>query len=103
MVPDDVLVLPAHNEPFRGLHARLSYLENSQLRAIDRLRTRLQRPVRIVDLFVPLFGRDIEQSSAMQLSLATGEALACVNYLIHRAEIVVNTDSDGVNWYSVAP
>lgn len=24
-VPDDVLVLPSHNECFRGLHARLDY------------------------------------------------------------------------------
>lgn len=101
-VPDDVLVLPAHNEPFRGLHARLSYLEASQLRAIERLKSRLHRPMRIVDLFDSLFGRDIEQGSAMQLSLATGEALACVNYLMSRAEAVARMDCDGVNWYTLS-
>ena len=25
-MPDDVLVLPSHNEPFQGLHARLEQL-----------------------------------------------------------------------------
>jgi glyoxylase-like metal-dependent hydrolase (beta-lactamase superfamily II) len=100
LVPDDVLVLPSHNEPFRGLHARLSYLEASQLRAIDRLKSRLTRPMRIIDLFISLFGRDIEQTNAVQLGLATGEALACVNYLVHRQEVAFQTDHDGVNWYS---
>ncbi|HOW47738.1 MAG TPA: MBL fold metallo-hydrolase, partial [Rubrivivax sp.] len=33
-VPDDVLVLPAHNEPFRGLHARLDYLAQGQERTL---------------------------------------------------------------------
>jgi glyoxylase-like metal-dependent hydrolase (beta-lactamase superfamily II) len=38
-VPDDVLVLPSHNDCFRGLHARLDYLAASQLRTLERLPT----------------------------------------------------------------
>ena len=39
-VPDDVLVLPAHNDCFHGLHARLDRLRRSQDRSLDRLRRR---------------------------------------------------------------
>ncbi|WP_439955514.1 hypothetical protein, partial [Klebsiella pneumoniae] len=34
-VPDDVLVLPAHNEPFRGLHARLDHLARGHERGLE--------------------------------------------------------------------
>ena len=40
-VPDDVLVLPSHNECFRGLHARLDYLAAGQQRTLQRLRKTL--------------------------------------------------------------
>jgi glyoxylase-like metal-dependent hydrolase (beta-lactamase superfamily II) len=43
-VPDDVLVLPAHNECFRGLHARLDYLKSSQDRSLDKLEACLDTP-----------------------------------------------------------
>jgi glyoxylase-like metal-dependent hydrolase (beta-lactamase superfamily II) len=35
LVPDDVLVLPAHNDPFRGLHARLDDLSPGHERGLD--------------------------------------------------------------------
>ena len=37
-VPENVLVWPAHNEPFTGLHARLDALFQGHMRALDRLR-----------------------------------------------------------------
>ena len=101
-VPDDVLVLPSHNECFRGLHARLRYLADSQLRILDRLRESLAQPKRAVDVFVALFGRAIDESSANLLGLATGESIACLNHLVHRGEARVETDSAGVAWYSMA-
>jgi glyoxylase-like metal-dependent hydrolase (beta-lactamase superfamily II) len=97
-VPDDVLVLPAHNEPFRGLHARLDALAVGHLRALERLRARLGEPRRPVDLFAALFGRQIGAEPQM-LNLATGEAMAHINYLIGRGEALVEEDSDGVAWY----
>src|SRR5947208_12709299 len=36
-VPDDVLVLPAHRSPFRGLHARIHELIDSHRRGLERL------------------------------------------------------------------
>ena len=75
-VPDDVLVLPAHNAPFRGLHKRLDHLAQSQTRALDRLRIALQEPKRAVDVFWALFSRKIIHDDPSLLSLATGESVA---------------------------
>jgi len=100
-VPDDVLVLPAHNECFRGLHARLDYLAASQLRALDRLRKTLLEPRRAVDVFAALFGRSIDEADGSLLSLATGESLACLNYLWHRGEIQRKLDHAGVAFYQM--
>jgi glyoxylase-like metal-dependent hydrolase (beta-lactamase superfamily II) len=41
LVPDDVLVLPAHNECFRGLHTRIEALRRGQATALLRLRRTL--------------------------------------------------------------
>jgi len=100
-VPDDVLVLPAHNECFHGLHARLDYLAASQERSLDRLRKTLRKPKRAVDVFVALFGRSIDEADAGLLSLATGESLACLNYLWHRGEINRTLDPAGVTQYQM--
>lgn len=97
-VPDDVLVLPSHNEPFRGLHARLDNLSRSQNEALDRLRGALSVPKRAVDVFAELFSRPISSEPNL-LGMATGESLAHLNYLVHRQEVVVNTDARGVAWY----
>jgi glyoxylase-like metal-dependent hydrolase (beta-lactamase superfamily II) len=85
-VPDDVLVLPAHNEPFRGLHARLDSLASGQQRTLARLRKTLAEPRRTVDVFTALFGRAIGDSDNFTLNLATGESQACLNYLLQRGE-----------------
>lgn len=98
-VPDDVLVLPSHNECFRGLHARLDYLAASQLRTLDRLRKTLREPRRVVDVFAALFGRSIDQTDGGLLNLATGESLACLNYLLHRGELLKTLDDAGVAHY----
>jgi glyoxylase-like metal-dependent hydrolase (beta-lactamase superfamily II) len=98
-VPDDVLVLPAHNECFRGLHARLDHLAASQLRSIARLSKSLAEPKRAIDVFGALFARGIGQGDTGLLSLATGESLACLNYLMHRGEVRRRLDDQGVAWY----
>ena len=100
-VPNDVLVLPAHNEPFRGLHARLDYLASSQVSALERLRTALQQPKRAVDVFHTLFSRQITLNDHSQLGLATGESVAHLNYLIYRGEAIAQIDDDGVAWYRI--
>lgn len=101
-VPDDVLVLPSHNECFRGLHARLDYLAASQQRSLDRLLKTLKEPRRVVDVFTTLFGRRIEETDAGLLNLATGESLACLNYLWHRGDVHRHLDDQGVAFYQMS-
>jgi glyoxylase-like metal-dependent hydrolase (beta-lactamase superfamily II) len=98
-VPDDVLVLPSHNECFRGLHARIDRLRQGQANALDRLRSALEAPKRAVDVFGSLFARSIAESNVALLGMATGESLACLNYLLQRGEIRRDVDDDGIAWY----
>lgn len=98
-VPDDVLVLPSHNEPFHGLHARLDRLQRGQHRVLDRLRRTLAEPKRAVDVFTSLFGRPITQDNVNLLSMATGESVACLNYLWLRGEARRWLGDEGGYWY----
>ncbi len=98
-VPDDVLVLPAHNEPFRGLHARLEALRRGQRVSLQRLQRTLREPRRVVDVFAALFARQIAETDAGLLGLATGEAVACLNHLTRRGEASRELDAAGVAWY----
>jgi glyoxylase-like metal-dependent hydrolase (beta-lactamase superfamily II) len=100
-VPDDVLVLPSHNDCFRGLHARLDYLAASQERTLDRLRKTLKEPKRAIDVFAALFGRSIDETDGGLLNLATGESLACLNYLWHRGEITRELNEVGIMMYQM--
>ncbi len=76
---DDLLVLPAHGEPFTGLHARLDRLEAGHHDSLDRLHAHLAKaPARAVDCFGVLFKRPIDDSIR---GLATGEALAHLRHL----------------------
>jgi glyoxylase-like metal-dependent hydrolase (beta-lactamase superfamily II) len=95
-VPDDVLVLPAHNEPFHGLHVRLGHLIGGHERGLSRLRALIAEPKRAIDVFGVLFKRPVDSEV---LGMATGEALAHLNWLIHRGQAVREADARGVNWY----
>ncbi len=100
-VPDDVLVLPAHNDAFHGLHARIAQLRDGQDVAFQRLRETLRAPRRVPETFEALFKRPIHESDGHLFSLATGEAIACLNYLIASGEVRKDV-KDGVGWYSLA-
>ncbi len=100
LVPDDVLVLPAHNDPFRGLHARLGQLIGFHEGALARLEEALaEGPKRAVDVFGLLFKRKITEPV---LSMATGESLAHLNCLVRRGVARRERDASGVDWYRAA-
>ena len=94
-VPGDLLVLPSHNEPFRGLHARLARLKERHEEGLERLLKTLREPKRVIDLFALMFRRPVRREL---LILATGETLAHLNYLMHRG-LVAREMLDGVAWY----
>lgn len=96
-IPDSVLVLPAHGEPFKGLHARLDRLEEGHRVSLDRLHARLaETPRRAVDCFGVLFARAVDDSI---LGLATGEALAHLRHLETTGRATRET-RDGIDYYS---
>jgi len=95
-VPDDALVLPSHNEPFRGLHARLAALIHGHEQRLSRMREELATPKRAIDLFGVLFRRHV---GADMLIMATGESVAHLNCLIARDLAVREIDASGVAWY----
>ncbi len=98
-LPDDLLVLPAHGEPFYGLHARLDRLEQGHRDSLDRLHAHLEKaPARGVDCFGVLFKRAIDASI---LGLATGEAMAHLRHLEVSGRARVE-DRAGVFWYHAA-
>jgi glyoxylase-like metal-dependent hydrolase (beta-lactamase superfamily II) len=95
---DALLVLPAHGEPFRGLHARLERLASGHERGLERLRRSLTEPKRAIDVFGALFARPIDSKGEL-LGMATGESLAHLNHLIARGEAVREADAAGVQRY----
>ena len=95
-VSNDVLVLPSHNEPFRGLHARLDALIEGHEDRLARLAAELATAKRPVDVFSLLFRRRV---GVEMLSMATGESLAHLNCLMHRGLARRELDAAGVAWY----
>ena len=96
-LPEDVLVLPAHNEPFRGAHTRLQALIDGHEKSLKRLRKRLAEPKRAVDVFTALFGRPIDDDV---ISMATGESIAHLNCLVNRGLATTELHDDGTLRYS---
>lgn len=96
VVANDVLVLPAHNEPFIGLHERLTALIDGHERSLTRLLSRLKEPKRAVDVFVAVFGRKLGSDV---LNMATGEAVAHLNCLVERGLARRVHGEGGVTYY----
>jgi glyoxylase-like metal-dependent hydrolase (beta-lactamase superfamily II) len=95
-MPNDVLVLPSHNEPFHGLHERLDNLVDGHERSLARVLSRLCEPKRAIDLFGAMFARKIGPEL---LGMATGETLAHLNCLIGRGLARRVEDDEGIARY----
>ena len=94
-LPDDLLVLPGHGDPFYGLHARLDALDAEHRERLDALEAYLIEPRRAVDCFGRLFRRAIGPDV---IGMATGEALAHLRRLEVEGRAARET-RDGVWWY----
>ena len=96
LLPEDILVLPSHNEPFRGVKLRLQDLIDGHEQNMDKLVALCAEPKRAVDVFPALFRSRITSGN---FGMATGESLAHLNCLRARGLIERHADSDGVDWY----
>ena len=98
-LPADLLVCPAHGEPFYGLHTRLVALRDEHLQRLDAVHAKIKEtPLRAVDCFSLLFNRPI---GAHNRELATGEAIAHLNRLLYDGRATRNVDA-GVHWFRAA-
>ena len=97
--PADALVLPAHGKPFRGAHARLDELIVEHQCGLEKLVRLCAEPKSAIEVFPALFKSRISDSNLM---MATGEALAHLQYLVKRGTLAVEADSDRVRRYHVA-
>jgi glyoxylase-like metal-dependent hydrolase (beta-lactamase superfamily II) len=90
-LPEDLLVLPSHNEPFKGLHIRAQQLLDHHQGKLDRLADFCRaQPRRVRDTFPTLFGKALGDGEIM---MATGEALAHLHYLEGKG--VLHRDNSG--------
>jgi len=96
LLPDDVLVLPAHGKPFRGVMGRLDALIEEHETGLEKLKLLCREPQRAVDVFPALFKSKVTDDSLM---MATGEAIAHLNYLLYEGDVGINTDENGTRWY----
>lgn len=76
---DDVLVLPSHGLPFRGVRVRLRQLIEHHLAHLQALEEACAEPRSAVDLLPIMFKRDL---GAEQINLAVGECIAHLHYLM---------------------
>jgi glyoxylase-like metal-dependent hydrolase (beta-lactamase superfamily II) len=96
LLPDDALILPSHNEPFRGAGLRLTELVNEHEQNMEKLLARCAEAKRAVDVFPVLFRSRITSGN---YGMATGESIAHLNCLIARRQLRRWSDANGIDWY----
>ncbi len=77
-IPDDALVVPAHNLPFHGLHTRIDELIHHHEQRCDQIVAACTTPRSAADLLPILFPRTLDPH---QTGFAFGEVLAHLNLL----------------------
>ncbi len=93
-LPDDVLVLPSHGRPFRGLHTRIAQLrDHHEARLAEVLAACTDQPRSAAEIVPIMFRRPLD---AHQLSFALGEALAHLHKLWRDGIVRRDTGNDGI-------
>ena len=92
-LPDDVLVLPSHGKPFRGLHTRIRQLREHHVERLAEVLAACAAPQSAADIVPIMFRRPLD---AHQLSFALGEALAHLHKLWYDGQLTRVAGADGV-------
>lgn len=99
-VPADVLVLPSHGRPFKGLHTRIDELiAHHADRLDDCLAACADGPKTGMDILPVLFRRELDDHQTM---FAIGESLAHLHALVADGRLVRSLDADGIWRFSKA-
>ena len=82
---------------FRGAHARIDELIREHTEGLAAVLELCAEPRRAVDVFPALFKARVTDRNLM---MATGEAVAHLNYLVADGELTRQEDADGVLWFA---
>jgi glyoxylase-like metal-dependent hydrolase (beta-lactamase superfamily II) len=94
LIPNDALILPGHQLPFRGLHIRCNQLlAHHQERCSLILKSCRRRPNSVAELVPVLFPDTVDPH---QLGFAFSETFAHVNYLHRARRLARQTSKDGM-------
>jgi glyoxylase-like metal-dependent hydrolase (beta-lactamase superfamily II) len=93
-LPPDILVLPSHNLPFRGVHTRIDELAAHHHARCAEVIAACARPHSAAELMPILFKRRLDRH---QTGFALGEALAHLHYLVGEGQVERATGDDGVD------
>ena len=95
-LPRETLVLPSHGLPFQGLHARVDALHAHHRVRLDHVIEACAQPQAAVDVLPVLFDRKFDDHHVL---FAMGEAIAHLNYLLHRGMLRRFVNGSGVYQY----
>lgn len=96
LLPDNALVLPAHQLPFHGVHTRLQQVVDHHEQRMEKLLRLCQSPQTAQQLTTQLFDRKLD---AFQNFLAVGECLAHLHRLLSLGKVQRN-QQDGIHYFS---
>lgn len=99
VLPPNLLVLPAHESLYEGVHERLTALIDWHEVALEKLYDLCAEPKRAVDVFPALFRSQITDTSFFP---ATGESIAHLHCALERRWLTVEEDDQGVAWWRQA-
>jgi glyoxylase-like metal-dependent hydrolase (beta-lactamase superfamily II) len=96
LLPPNLLVLPAHESLYEGVHERLTALIDWHEVALEKLYDLCDTPKRAVDVFPALFKNEIQEWTFFP---ATGESIAHLHCAQERRMLTVEEDEHGVAWW----
>ncbi|WP_448206208.1 MBL fold metallo-hydrolase [Azospirillum sp. sgz302134] len=96
-LPEDVLVLPSHGKPFRGLHRRIAWLRAHHEERLHEIEALCETPRTATQVADALFGKGLDTH---QTVFAVGEAVAHLNHLIRRGALTRRSNPPGADLYA---
>ena len=97
---DATLVLPSHGKPFRGIHARVTQLNDHHAARLAEIIAVADTPTSAADILPIMFPRALDTH---QLTFALGEALAHLHYLWYKGQLIRHIGNDGIIRFSTTP
>ena len=96
-LPEGLLVLPSHDAPFHGLHARIAELRGHHHERLDRCLAVCAERASVIEVARVLFDRPLDDH---QTGFAIAETLSHLNHLLAQGRLTRAPDGDGVWRYT---